>query len=95
MARWWEWLGRILSTFLAMAVAGVVLLSGVSLALLPSTVSDWHSQVVVPIYIALGIAVVVSVLVGILFWRYYPSLLRGWGIGWGPTDTSGDPSSVS
>ena len=82
--RWWEWLGRILTTLVAMAVSGFVVFFGVWLPLLPSTVSDsnWHEKVVVPMYVALAIAAVVSVLVGTLFWRF----LRRWDIGRGRQD---------
>src|SRR3954464_6130823 len=87
---WWGWLARILSTLLAMAVVGVSVAIGLMLALLPSTVSNsnWHSEVVVPTQIAFGIGVGASVVVGILVWRYYPSLLRHWGIDWGRQDAS-------
>jgi len=83
VVRWWEWLGRVASTVLAMALAGLVVFVVVALALAPSTVSDWHDQVVVPIHVALGISALVAVLTGILFWRVYPSVLRSRGIGWG------------
>ena len=57
----------------------------------PSTVTDWHDQVVQRLQVVLRIAAGVSVTTGILFWRRYPSLLRLWGVGWGTNDTSGDP----
>ena len=49
----------------------------------PSTVTDWHDQVVQGSQIVLGIAEGVSATMGVLFWRRYPSLLRRRGIGWG------------
>ena len=53
---------------------------------MPSTVSDsdWHEKVVVPTYVALAIAAVVSVLVGTLVWRF----LRQWDIGRGRQEAS-------
>ena len=83
---WWEWLGRILTTLVAIAVSGFVVFFGVWFALAPSSVSnsDWHEKVVVPIYFALAIAAVVSVLVGTLVWRF----LRQWDIGRGRQDAS-------
>jgi len=64
-----------------MAVSGFVVFFGVWFPLLPSTVSnsDWHEKVVVPMYVALAIAAVVSVLVGTLCWRF----LRQWDVGRG------------
>ena len=44
--------------------------------------SNWHEKVVVPMYVALAIAAVVSVLVGTLFWRF----LRRWDFGRGRQD---------
>ncbi len=82
MARWWEWLGRILWTIVAMGAAGLVVLALGSLWYLPSLVSDWHAQVVERLHIVLGIGAAVSASAGILFWRHYPSLLRCRGVGW-------------
>lgn len=83
MLRWWEWLGRILLTLLTMGVVGYAIVLGALFLVLPSSVDDWRSQVIVPMRIATGIAVSVSFLVGILVWRHYPSMLRRRGIGWG------------
>jgi len=82
VARWWEWLGRILWTLMAMGAAGVVVLALGWLWYVPSVVSDWHSQVVERLHIVLGIGAAVSVSVGVVFWRHYPSLLRRRGFGW-------------
>lgn len=89
---WWEWLERILLTLLAMAAVSVTVAIPVALALLPSTVSDsnWHSEVVVPTRIAFGIGAGVSVVVGILVWRHYPSHLRHGGSTGGDWTRLGD-----
>src|SRR5262249_4841029 len=67
----WGWLGRAVLTLLAMATAGVAVTIPVWLALMPSLVSDsnWHSEVVVPTRMAIGIGAGVSVVVGVLVWR--------------------------
>lgn len=83
VTRWWEWLGRIVWTLLALGAAFLVILALGFHWYVPSTVTDWHDQVVQRFQIVLGIAAGVSVTTGVLFWRRYPSLLRRWGIGWG------------
>lgn len=70
-------------TLLAMGAVGLMVLALGFHWYSPSMVTDWHDQVVQRFQIVLGIAAGGSVTTGVLFWRWYPSLLRRRGIGWG------------
>lgn len=82
-ARWYEWLGRFLSTLLAMMVTWAVTILLGLVWYLPSVVDDWHSQVVVRSYITFAVATVLSIVAGIELWRRYPAFLNLWGIRFG------------